>query len=165
MKLLKLAKLKILLLTVIFISVIFIFPAELVAETYKFWVNTSHWETKPVEYIESGYWQITPRQKWIDTSYTVNQGYWKDVQQRRWIDTSYTVSQGYWQDYTYSVWVTSGYRHYYIAQRWVDTSHWETRSRSVGNGCHAILSFFIIQAAMAGMFTLLQQTMRDITQE
>jgi len=131
MKMLRFVKLKILVLIVILISVIFIFTAELVAETYKFWVDTSHWETKPIEYIESGYWQVTPRQEWIDTSYTVSQGYWKDVQQRRWIDTSYTVSQGYWQDYTYSVWVSSGYRHYYTAQRWVDTSHWETRSRYV----------------------------------
>ena len=104
MRLGKSGKLKILVLIAIFISVIFIFPAELVAETYKFWVDTSHWETKPVEYIESGHWQVTPRQKWIDTSYTVNQGYWKDVQQSRWIDTSYTVSQGYWEYYTTRVW-------------------------------------------------------------
>jgi len=138
----KFGKYKILLLITIFISVIFIYPAELVADTYKFWVDTSHWEAKPIEYIESGYWQVTPRQKWIDTSYTVNQGYWKDVQHKRWIDTSYTVSQGYWQEYTYSVWVTSGYRHYYTAKRWVDTSHWETRSRYVDKWVPCNIVFF-----------------------
>jgi len=131
MRLLRSAKLKILLLIVIFISVIFILPTELVAEVHKFWVDTSHWDTKPIEYIESGYWKETSRQKWIDTSYTVNQGYWSQSQQRRWIDTSYTVSQGGWEDYTYRLWVTSGYEHYYTANRWVDTSHWETRSRYV----------------------------------
>ena len=50
MRLGKSGKLKILVLISIFISVIFIFPAELVAETYKFWVDTSHSETKPIEY-------------------------------------------------------------------------------------------------------------------
>jgi hypothetical protein len=124
-----LAKLKVFL--VIFILAVFILPADLSAEVQNFWVDTSHWETRPTEYIEQGYWQVTPRKDWVDTSYTVEQGYWEEVEQRRWVDTSYTVSQGYWEDYTYSEWVTSGYYQYYTAQRWVDTSHWETRYRYV----------------------------------
>ena len=123
MKLFGLAKLKILVFLVLFISIIFILPGELVAEIHKFWVDTSHWETRPTEWIEGGYSQVTPRQKWIDTSYTINQGYWEQTQQRRWVDTSYRVERGYWEDYTYRVWVTSGYQHYYTASRWVDTSH------------------------------------------
>jgi len=124
-------KLKVFAFLIIFMLAVFIMPADLTAEIQKFWVDTSHWETRPTEYIEGGYWQVTPRQEWIDTSYTVNQGYWKEEQQRRWIDTSYTVNQGYWEDYTYREWVTSGYWNYYTAQRWVDTSHWETRYRYV----------------------------------
>lgn len=131
MRLFGLAKLKIFVFLVIFISVIFIFPTELVAEIQKFWVDTSHWETKPTEWIEEGHWQVTARQKWIDTSYTVNQGHWEQTQNKRWVDTSYKVECGYWEDYTYRVWVTSGYEQYYTGQRWVDTSHWESRYRYV----------------------------------
>jgi len=131
MKVFGLTKLKILVFLVLFILITFILPTELAAEIHNFWVDTSHWETKPTEFIEGGYWQVTPRQRWIDTSYTVNQGYWRQTQQRRWVDTSYTVSQGYWEDYTYRVWVTSGYEHYYTARRWIDTSHWEIKYRYV----------------------------------
>jgi len=86
------------------------YPSCLYADTHKFWIDTSHWESVPIEYIEQGYWQVTPRQKWVDTSYTVNQGYWDNYTERVWVDTSYTVNQGYWDNYTERVWVPGYYK-------------------------------------------------------
>jgi len=86
------------------------YPSFLYADTHKIWIDTSHWESVPIEYIEQGYWQVTPRQKWIDTSYTVSQGYWENYTERVWVDTSYTVSQGYWENYTERVWVPGYYK-------------------------------------------------------
>ena len=60
MKLVGSVKLKIFVFIAIFVSIIFILPTDLVAEIQKFWVDTSHWETRPTEWVEEGHWQVTP---------------------------------------------------------------------------------------------------------
>jgi len=113
----KILKLKLFL--VIFVLTVFLFPGELLCESWlkvdipggeQIWVDTSHWESRAV---------------WVED------GYYKYTSHREWVDTSYTVSQGYWGAKSYNVWVTSGYRQYYTASRWVNTSHWERRWRNV----------------------------------
>ncbi len=108
----------------IFISVTFLTPQYLNAETRKFWIDTSHWETSK-EWVSSGYWQVTPRQRWVDTSYTVTQGFWQDYTEKVWVTSGYWSS--YWVDTSHWTWVSSGY----WKSKWVDTSHWETRYRYV----------------------------------
>jgi hypothetical protein len=79
-------------------------PGELV------WVNTSHWETRMVYKKD---------------------GYYRDVTRPRYVDTSYTISQGYYKSGEYRVWVEEKSMQSYVAKRYVDTSHWETRYRTV----------------------------------
>ncbi len=74
------------------------------------WVDTSHWDTRMV-YKKDGYYRDVSRQRYIDTSYTVNQGYYKSGE--------------------YSIWIEEKSIQSYVAQRYIDTSHWETRYRSV----------------------------------
>lgn len=74
------------------------------------WVDTSHWESRQV-YKKDGYYQ--------------------DVARQRWVDTSHTVSQGYYRTGEYNVWVEEKNIRSYVAKRYVDTSHWETRYRYV----------------------------------
>jgi hypothetical protein len=74
------------------------------------WVDTSHWETKMV-YKKDGYYRDVIRQRYVDTSYMVDQGYYKVGEYRVWVEENSLQS--------------------YIAKRFVDTSHWETRYRYV----------------------------------
>ena len=121
----------------IFILVTFLIPSDLVAETRKFWVDTSHWEdqdfwvtsgylkdtwvdTSHNVLVESGYFQDTQEKRWVDTSHMVYQGYWKDVTESVWVDTSYFFGEGYWKDVTESVWVDTS--HY----EWVEEGHWKS---------------------------------------
>ena len=69
-----------------------------VLESYKVWVDTSHWETrKRYDWIDTSHWEYG--RVWIV------EGHWETVSGRRWVDTSYKVSQGHWEDYTESVWI------------------------------------------------------------
>jgi hypothetical protein len=74
------------------------------------WVDTSHWETRMI-YKKDGYYRDLTRQRYIDTSYMVNQGYYKTGE--------------------YQVWVEEKSVQSYVAKRYIDTSHWETRYRNV----------------------------------
>src|SRR5665647_3009550 len=74
------------------------------------WVDTSHWDTRMV-YKKDGYYRDVIRQRYVDTSYTLNQGYYKTGEYRVWVEEKNIQS--------------------YIAKRYIDTSHWETRYRSV----------------------------------
>jgi hypothetical protein len=81
-----------------------------VPEGSQVWIDTSHWEARQV---------------------LVNDGYYKEVLKRRWVDTSYKVQQGYWETSEYKVWVVSSRYEPFMAYRYVDTSHFELRSREV----------------------------------
>lgn len=74
------------------------------------WVDTSHWDTRMV-YKKDGYYRDVTRQRYVDTSYTVNQGYYKSGEYRVWVEEKSIQS--------------------YVAKRYIDTSHWETRYGSV----------------------------------
>ncbi len=81
-----------------------------VAEGELVWVDTSHWEVRPVY---------------------VKDGYYKDVTLKRWVDTSYVVNQGYWATGEYKVWVVDKKTVPHTTYKYIDTSHWETRYRDV----------------------------------
>lgn len=74
------------------------------------WVDTSHWETRAV-YKKDGFYRDVARQRWVDTSHTINQGYYKTGEYRVWVEEKSMQS--------------------YVAKRYIDTSHWETRYRYV----------------------------------
>jgi len=125
----KILKLKLFL--AIFVLTVFLFPGELFSEIWlkvdipeeeQTWIDTSHWENRPV---------------WVET------GYCKDTLRREWVDNSYTVNRGYWGTESYNVWVTSGYRHYYTASRWINTSHWESLWRNVKTWVSANLTIYV----------------------
>ena len=111
--------LKIALLIILIISILFIFPKELFCENWlkmdtstgeRVWIDTSHWENKEI-WIVDGYFKEVPEKEWVDTSHTVNQGYWKTEEYRVWITSSIKIPE---TDY-----------------RWVSTSRWERRYRYV----------------------------------
>ncbi len=106
----------------VLISVTLLLPSNIYSESQKVWVDTSHWEIKKNK-VEDGYWQTTPK--------------------RRWVDTSYTITQGYWENYTDRVWVSSGYYEYYNKTVWVDASHWETRYRDVDKWVSTNLTIYV----------------------
>ncbi len=81
-----------------------------ISEGEETWIDSSHWENKKV-WIEDGYYKETLKREWINTTYTINNGYWKTEE--------------------YLVWVYSSTVMPYTANRWIDTSHWERRSREV----------------------------------
>jgi len=106
-------------LLVIIILFVFSIPSVLYADTHKFWVDTSHWESVPTEWIEEGRYETVSGRRWVDTSYTVSQGNWQNYTENVW------VSEGHYE-YGDRVWVSDGYWDVTEYDVWVSEGHWET---------------------------------------
>ena len=93
-----------------------------ISEGEETWIDASHWENKKV-WVEGGYFKETLKKEWVNTTYTVNNGYWKTEEYRVWVNSSTVMP--------------------YSAYRWIDTSHWERRSREVRKWIPASLIIYI----------------------
>ena len=137
------SSLKIFIFILVLITFISLFiPQDLYAEVMQFWVDISHWETTR-EWVEEGHYNTSSDKRWIDTSYWVTRGYWENYTDIVWIDTSHWVESGYWDNYTYLEWITGGYYAYKYISKWVDTSHYETRYKTVNTwvSCNKIFYY------------------------
>jgi hypothetical protein len=114
--------------TLVTILSIFLFPSLLNADDHKVWVDTSHWEYVPTEWVKEGHWETVSGRRWVDTSYTVHQGYWQNYTENVWVDTSHWeygdkiwVDNGYWKVTDYKVWVAEGHleTRYRYVNKWV----------------------------------------------
>jgi len=125
----------------------FSFPSNVFADTHRFWVDTSHWESVPTEWVEEGHYETVSGRRWVDTSYTVHQGHWQDYTENVW------VSEGHWE-YGDRVWIEDGYWEVTDYNVWVSEGYWETTHytywkpvncvfETKPSPCYAYIPFFV----------------------